>query len=120
MRKSVEVCFCDFCGKSQYEVEKIIEGPKHDTLGSFCICDECVEICNDMIYEHRERIDISALRRDAERYRALRNAPIGELTDIRVFAIYPEKGSMIGATPEVCDARADGLVLKSKERNNAL
>jgi ATP-dependent Clp protease ATP-binding subunit ClpX len=36
---------CNFCGKSQKEVKKLIAGP------SVYICDECIELCNDIIYE---------------------------------------------------------------------
>ncbi|GAB4021141.1 MAG: ATP-dependent protease ATP-binding subunit ClpX [Bdellovibrio sp.] len=36
---------CNFCGKSQKEVKKLIAGP-----GCY-ICDECIELCNDIIYE---------------------------------------------------------------------
>ena len=36
---------CSFCGKSQHEVRKLIAGP------SVFICDECVELCNDIIRE---------------------------------------------------------------------
>ena len=37
--------FCSFCGKSQHEVRKLIAGP------TVFICDECVELCNDIIRE---------------------------------------------------------------------
>ena len=37
--------FCSFCGKSQHEVKKLIAGP------TVFICDECVELCNDIIQE---------------------------------------------------------------------
>ena len=37
--------YCSFCGKSQHEVRKLIAGP------SVFICDECVELCNDIIRE---------------------------------------------------------------------
>ena len=37
--------YCSFCGKSQHEVRKLIAGP------SVFICDECVELCNDIIWE---------------------------------------------------------------------
>ena len=41
---SVEkVLYCSFCGKSQHEVKKLIAGP------SVFICDECIELCNDII-----------------------------------------------------------------------
>ena len=37
--------YCSFCGKSQHEVKKLIAGP------SVFVCDECVELCNDIIRE---------------------------------------------------------------------
>jgi hypothetical protein len=39
---------CSFCGKSQHNVKKLIAGP------SVCICDECVELCEDIIREEGE------------------------------------------------------------------
>ena len=41
--------FCSFCGKNQEEVKKLIAGP------SVYICDECIELCNDIIGEEEER-----------------------------------------------------------------
>ena len=43
-----KVLYCSFCGKSQHEVRKLIAGP------SVFICDECVELCNDIIREELE------------------------------------------------------------------
>jgi len=43
-----KVLYCSFCGKSQHEVRKLIAGP------SVYICDECVELCNDIIREELE------------------------------------------------------------------
>ncbi len=40
-----KVLYCSFCGKSQHEVKKLIAGP------SVYVCDECVELCNDIIRE---------------------------------------------------------------------
>ncbi|MEE9504053.1 MAG: ATP-dependent Clp protease ATP-binding subunit ClpX, partial [Thermodesulfobacteriota bacterium] len=45
--------FCSFCGKNQDEVRKLIAGP------SVYICDECIELCNDIITEENEREAIS-------------------------------------------------------------
>jgi ATP-dependent Clp protease ATP-binding subunit ClpX len=42
---SGKMLYCSFCGKSQHEVRKLIAGP------SVFICDECVELCNDIIRE---------------------------------------------------------------------
>ncbi len=46
--KDGKILYCSFCGKSQHEVRKLIAGP------SVYICDECVELCNDII---REELD---------------------------------------------------------------
>ena len=43
-----KLLYCSFCGKSQHEVRKLIAGP------SVFICDECVELCNDIIREELE------------------------------------------------------------------
>ena len=45
--------FCSFCGKSQDEVRKLIAGP------SVFICDECVDLCNDIITEEMAEIEES-------------------------------------------------------------
>jgi ATP-dependent Clp protease ATP-binding subunit ClpX len=43
--ESEKLLYCSFCGKSQHEVRKLIAGP------SVFICDECVDLCNDIIRE---------------------------------------------------------------------
>jgi ATP-dependent Clp protease ATP-binding subunit ClpX len=45
---SGKLLYCSFCGKSQHEVRKLIAGP------SVFICDECVELCNDIIREEMQ------------------------------------------------------------------
>ncbi|GAA4493729.1 ATP-dependent protease ATP-binding subunit ClpX [Pseudaeromonas paramecii] len=50
-----KLLYCSFCGKSQHEVRKLIAGP------SVYICDECVDLCNDII---REEIREISPRRD--------------------------------------------------------
>ena len=47
--------FCSFCGKSQHEVKKLIAGP------SVFICDECIELCNDII---RDELPAGAIGKD--------------------------------------------------------
>ncbi len=42
---SGKLLYCSFCGKSQHEVRKLIAGP------AVFVCDECVELCNDIIRE---------------------------------------------------------------------
>ena len=43
-----KLLYCSFCGKSQHEVRKLIAGP------SVYVCDECVELCNDIIREEMQ------------------------------------------------------------------
>jgi ATP-dependent Clp protease ATP-binding subunit ClpX len=49
-----KILYCSFCGKSQHEVRKLIAGP------SVFICDECVELCNDIIREELEEKSATA------------------------------------------------------------
>jgi ATP-dependent Clp protease ATP-binding subunit ClpX len=51
---SGKLLYCSFCGKSQHEVRKLIAGP------SVFICDECVELCNDIIREEMQEQGTSA------------------------------------------------------------
>ncbi len=45
-----KLLYCSFCGKSQHEVKKLIAGP------SVFVCDECVELCNDIIREEMQEM----------------------------------------------------------------
>ena len=45
---SGKLLFCSFCGKNQNEVRRLIAGP------SVYICDECVDLCNDIISEEAQ------------------------------------------------------------------
>jgi ATP-dependent Clp protease ATP-binding subunit ClpX len=49
-----KLLYCSFCGKSQHEVRKLIAGP------SVFICDECVELCNDIIREEIEETSVTS------------------------------------------------------------
>ena len=49
-----KLLYCSFCGKSQHEVRKLIAGP------SVFICDECVDLCNDIITEEMQEKAASA------------------------------------------------------------
>ena len=53
-----KLLYCSFCGKSQHEVRKLIAGP------SVFICDECVDLCNDII---REELQESAPKSESTR-----------------------------------------------------
>ena len=65
---SKSTLYCSFCGKSQHEVRKLIAGP------TVFICDECVELCNDIIREEtkagiagKKEGDIPRLRKSSRR-----------------------------------------------------
>ena len=57
---SEKVLYCSFCGKSQHEVKKLIAGP------SVFICDECIELCNDII---RDEVPAEAADREVGQVR---------------------------------------------------
>ncbi len=46
-----KVLYCSFCGKSQHEIHKLIAGP------SVFVCNECVELCNEIIREEEEKTE---------------------------------------------------------------
>jgi ATP-dependent Clp protease ATP-binding subunit ClpX len=46
-----KLLYCSFCGKSQHEVKKLIAGP------TVFICDECIELCNDIIRDEISNIE---------------------------------------------------------------
>jgi ATP-dependent Clp protease ATP-binding subunit ClpX len=61
--ESKKLLLCSFCGKSQHEVRKLIAGP------TVFICDECVELCMDIIREENK----SSLVKSRDRNVQLRN-----------------------------------------------
>src|ERR1041385_8296175 len=64
VRKPEPILRCSFCNKAQNEVRKLIAGPRRDLLSSetprrrfiesVFICDECIQVCNDIIREDSE------------------------------------------------------------------
>ena len=76
---------CSFCGKPQRDVRKLIAGP------SVYVCDECVELCNDIITEEYEREDFQASRalvpRPIEIARHLDDYVIGQQRAKKVLSV---------------------------------
>ena len=76
---------CSFCGKSQRDVRKLIAGP------SVYVCDECVELCNDIITEEYEREDFQASRalvpRPIEIARHLDDYVVGQTRAKKVLSV---------------------------------
>ncbi|TYT25431.1 ATP-dependent Clp protease ATP-binding subunit ClpX [Luteimonas viscosa] len=81
---SNKILYCSFCGKSQHEVRKLIAGP------SVYICDECVELCNDIIREELEEKAQSArssLPKPKEILEVLDQYVIGQTRAKRTLAV---------------------------------
>jgi ATP-dependent Clp protease ATP-binding subunit ClpX len=81
---SGKLLYCSFCGKSQHEVRKLIAGP------SVFICDECVELCNDIIREEIEDQSSSStdkLPKPKEIKRILDEYVIGQERAKRVLSV---------------------------------
>ena len=76
---------CSFCGKSQDEVRKLIAGP------TVYICDECVDLCNDIIVEECDQEDsfasVSAVPKPAEIKRVLDQYVIGQERAKKILAV---------------------------------
>ena len=76
--------FCSFCGKSQDEVKKLIAGP------SVYICDECIELCNDIIaeeYDREEGAKASSIPKPAEIKTIIDDYVIGQERAKRILAV---------------------------------
>jgi len=76
---------CSFCGKSQDEVRKLIAGP------TVYICDECIDLCNDIIQEECDQEDsfssVSAVPKPAEIKRVLDQYVIGQERAKKILAV---------------------------------
>jgi ATP-dependent Clp protease ATP-binding subunit ClpX len=76
---------CSFCGKSQDEVRKLIAGP------TVYICDECIDLCNDIIAEEVDQEDsfssVSAVPKPAEIKRVLDQYVIGQERAKKILAV---------------------------------
>ena len=75
--------YCSFCGKSQHEVRKLIAGP------SVYVCDECVDLCNDIIRDEliEETGGNTKLPKPAEINDKLNDFVIGQAASKRVLSV---------------------------------
>lgn len=77
--------YCSFCGKSQDEVRKLIAGP------TVYICDECIELCNEIIAEEYEKEELGKARskvpNPAELKKALDEYVIGQEQAKKILSV---------------------------------
>ncbi|HKL77305.1 MAG TPA: ATP-dependent Clp protease ATP-binding subunit ClpX [Gammaproteobacteria bacterium] len=80
-----ELLYCSFCGKSQHEVRKLIAGP------SVFICDECVDLCNEITAEEEEEVPAvgssEGLPRPTEIFDTLKDYVVGQDYAKRVLSV---------------------------------
>jgi ATP-dependent Clp protease ATP-binding subunit ClpX len=81
-----KLLYCSFCGKSQHEVKKLIAGP------SVFICDECIDLCNDIIRDETSSIESvtgakSDLPTPQEIAELLNQYVIGQQTAKRILSV---------------------------------
>jgi len=82
--KENEILKCSFCGKTQKQVKKLIAGP------GIYICDECVELCNDIIDEEamkEQDTDFNDLPKPDEIYAILNDYVIGQEKAKKVLSV---------------------------------
>jgi len=76
---------CSFCGKKQEEVKKLIAGP------TVYICDECIELCNDIMLEELDQEDkgeaISSVPKPKELYEELQSYVVGQDRAKKVLSV---------------------------------
>ena len=75
---------CSFCGKSQKQVKKLIAGP------GIYICDECVDLCNEIIEEElkeEKEVDFKDLPRPQEIYSILNDYVIGQERAKKILSV---------------------------------
>ncbi len=76
--------FCSFCGKAVYEVKKLVSGR------NVCICDECINLCNDIMADDNRREiskDVAKLPTPSQIYNFLNEYIIGQDTAKRTLAV---------------------------------
>jgi ATP-dependent Clp protease ATP-binding subunit ClpX len=101
-----EQLLCSFCGKSQRQVKKLIAGP------GVYICDECIDLCNEIIDEEMAApasLDLESLPKPSEIYEALNEYVVGQEAAKRTLsvAVYNHYKRV-----QMCDAEENDVELQ--------
>jgi ATP-dependent Clp protease ATP-binding subunit ClpX len=108
---SSEQLKCSFCGKSQRQVKKLIAGP------GVYICDECIDLCNEIIeeeLEHEVEVKLDELPKPREIYKILNDYVIGqeEAKKILSVAVYNHyKRIQVGPQDEYVELQKSNILL---------
>ena len=95
--------FCSFCGKSVYEVKKLVSGK------DVCICDECINLCNDIMADDKKsqvKHENASLPTPSEIYKFLNEYVIGQDNAKRTLAVavynhYKRNGAAAASDVEI-------------------
>jgi ATP-dependent Clp protease ATP-binding subunit ClpX len=104
--------FCSFCGKNQHEVKKLIAGP------AVFICDECIELCLDILREENRSLltkDLTVIPNPKEIFKILNEYVIGQEKAKKVLSVavhnHYKRISTIAKTKEVEISKANILLI---------
>ena len=95
--------FCSFCGKSVYEVKKLVSGK------DVCICDECINLCNDIMADDKQsqiKSESAALPTPSEIYKFLNEYVIGQdnakrTLSVAVYNHYKRNSASVASNVEI-------------------
>lgn len=95
--------FCSFCGKSVYEVKKLVSGR------GVCICDECINLCNDIMADDKQTQiskDAAALPTPSQIYNFLNEYVIGQdsakrTLSVAVYNHYKRNSASVASNVEI-------------------
>ncbi len=107
-----EQLLCSFCGKSQRQVKKLIAGP------GVYICDECIDLCNEIIDEELTapaQLDLANLPRPREIYEVLNDYVVGQEEAKRTLAVavynHYKRVQMAGQTDSEVELQKSNILL---------
>ena len=111
--EKAQILHCSFCGKSQHEVRKLIAGP------SVFVCNECVDLCNDIIREEEMALAVETQKKlpnPREIHHSLDEYVIGQefakkVLSVAVYNHYKRLGSHVAKNDDVEISKSNILLI---------